>query len=64
MSITPPPQNGLIPATSLTFDMRLARPFIHKSLSEGTRSAYRRPIREFFYERGYDRRAVKWENYD
>jgi NAD(P)H-flavin reductase len=23
-----------------------------------------RPIRDFFYERGYDRRAVKWENYD
>jgi NAD(P)H-flavin reductase len=23
-----------------------------------------RPIRDFFYERGYDRKAVKWENYD
>jgi len=23
-----------------------------------------RPLRDFFYERGYDRRAVKWENYD
>jgi ferredoxin-NADP reductase len=23
-----------------------------------------RPLRDFFYERGYERRAVKWENYD
>lgn len=23
-----------------------------------------RPVRDWFYERGYDRRAVKWENYD
>jgi len=23
-----------------------------------------RPVRDFFYERGYERRAVKWENYD
>jgi ferredoxin-NADP reductase len=23
-----------------------------------------RPVRDYFYERGYDRKAVKWENYD
>jgi NAD(P)H-flavin reductase len=23
-----------------------------------------RPARDFFYERGYEKRAVKWENYD
>lgn len=23
-----------------------------------------RPIRDFFYERGYEKRSVKWENYD
>ena len=23
-----------------------------------------RPLRDFFYERGYEKRAVKWENYD
>jgi hypothetical protein len=30
------------------FDLKLARPFIYKSLSEETRAAYRRAIREFF----------------
>jgi NAD(P)H-flavin reductase len=29
----------------------------------GVRS-FVRPIRDWFYDRGYDRRAVKWENYD
>jgi hypothetical protein len=23
-----------------------------------------RPIRDYFYNLGYDRKAVKWENYD
>jgi integrase/recombinase XerD len=30
------------------FDLKLARPFIYKSLSEETRAAYHRAIREFF----------------
>src|SRR4051794_15509133 len=30
------------------FDLRQARPFIYKSVSEETRSAYARAIREFF----------------
>ena len=30
------------------FDLTLARPFIYKSVSEETRAAYTRAIREFF----------------
>ena len=30
------------------FDMKLAAPFIQKSLSENTKAAYRRVIKEFF----------------
>ncbi|MFL6211709.1 MAG: hypothetical protein ACJ74W_22870 [Pyrinomonadaceae bacterium] len=30
------------------FDLKLAQPFIYKSLSEETRAAYHRAIREFF----------------
>ena len=40
-----PPAEGLQP---LRFDPRLAAPFCEKSLSEETRRAYRRVIREFF----------------
>jgi hypothetical protein len=30
------------------FDLKLAQPFIYKSVSEETRAAYARAIREFF----------------
>ena len=35
-------------AAALSFDPKLAQPFIYKSVSEETRSAYHRAIREFF----------------
>jgi site-specific recombinase XerD len=35
-------------AAALSFDLKLAQPFIYKSVSEDTRSAYTRAIREFF----------------
>jgi integrase/recombinase XerD len=35
-------------AAALSFDPKLAQPFIYKSVSEETRSAYTRAIREFF----------------
>jgi integrase/recombinase XerD len=36
------------PQVNSRFDQKLAQPFIYKSVSEETRSAYRRAIREFF----------------
>lgn len=38
---------------SQRFDLKLARPFIYKSLSEETRAAYHRAISEFFAFVGY-----------
>ena len=42
---SPPAQS---PASSQGFALELARPFIHKSVSEETRAAYHRAIRDFF----------------
>src|SRR4051794_12666537 len=36
------------PTANSRFDAKLAQPFIYKSVSEETRSAYHRAIREFF----------------
>lgn len=44
----PQPSPTQSPASLQDFDLKLARPFITKSVSEETRSAYRRAIREFF----------------
>src|SRR5215216_2310966 len=41
-----------LPATQSGFDLTLARPFIYKSVSDETRSAYRRTICEFFQSVG------------
>ena len=46
------PQLSPAPAPSSRkgqFDLTLARPFIYKSVSEETRAAYTRAIREFFH---------------
>src|ERR671928_250306 len=44
-----PPQTAAGPSTPQHgFDLKLARPFIYKSVSDETRSAYHRTIREFF----------------
>jgi integrase/recombinase XerD len=42
------PQTAQSPVAVRGFDLALARPFIYKSISEETRSAYHRAIREFF----------------
>jgi integrase len=44
------PQSSLVKQSTaaLSFDPKLAQPFIYKSVSEETRSAYHRAIREFF----------------
>jgi len=49
------PQTSLAqsPAALQRFDLRLAQPFITKSVSEETRSAYHRAIREFFQFAGH-----------
>ena len=41
----PPAQQSTAPSS---FDLKLAQPFIYKSVSEETRAAYHRAIREFF----------------
>lgn len=46
--ISAEPLSAHPPAVIQGFDLKLARPFIHKSVSEETRSAYHRAIREFF----------------
>src|SRR5947209_2135901 len=46
--ISAEPLSAQPPALVQGFDLKLARPFIHKSVSEETRSAYHRAIREFF----------------
>jgi site-specific recombinase XerD len=51
-SVSPEILSPQLPSQSSTapqnFDLKLARPFIYKSVSEETRSAYHRAIREFF----------------
>lgn len=42
------PQERATPLASQRFDPKLAQPFIYKSVSEATRGAYQRAIREFF----------------
>jgi integrase/recombinase XerD len=44
----PTSAQGSPPARQQQFDLTLARPFIYKSVSEETRAAYTRAIREFF----------------
>lgn len=46
--ISAEPLSGQPLAVIQGFDLKLARPFIHKSVSEETRSAYHRAICEFF----------------
>jgi len=46
--ITPPSPLAKQSAPALSFDPKLAHPFLYKSVSEETRSAYTRAISEFF----------------
>src|SRR3954467_1334066 len=52
MSYTPDslevPTGGPAPGARQSFDIKLAQPFIHKSVSEETRRAYRRTVSDFF----------------
>jgi site-specific recombinase XerD len=43
-----PSAQGSPPPGRRQFDLALARPFIYKSVSEETRAAYTRAVREFF----------------
>ncbi len=54
LSVQLPPAQSieLAPSTALRFEERLAAPFIQKSLSNETREAYRRGIRDFFAQVG------------
>jgi integrase/recombinase XerD len=54
LSAQRPPAQGVErgPSTAPRFEERLAAPFIQKSLSEETRKAYRRGIRDFFAQVG------------
>jgi integrase/recombinase XerD len=53
MSTTRPPAQGTeLGSSTLRYEERLAVPFIQKSLSEETRGAYRRGIRDFFLQAG------------
>jgi site-specific recombinase XerD len=46
--VNPPSPLAKQSSAALSFDPKLAQPFIYKSVSEETRSAYHRAIREFF----------------